>query len=75
MKIGKLSWVSPKGYGFVTLEEGGGAFVPAHVIQELNEKDSIEGRQVRVGLSQGNIGKMVIRMSLDADPLFLSSNL
>jgi len=77
MHIGKLSWVSPKGYGLVKLEGGENAFVPAHIIEEHTEerRKEMTGKRVRVGLSQGSIGKVVTYMHLETEPLFANSGI
>lgn len=56
MKAGKLTWVSPKGYGFVSLEDGGKAYAPAHLVTGLGLQ---EGQNVKVKVERGNLGDAV----------------
>jgi len=72
MRIGKLSWVSPKGYGLVELEGGENAFVPAHILEEHKE---LEGKRIRVGITQGSVGKVVTYIHEEQEPLFAHSGL
>jgi cold shock CspA family protein len=64
VKAGKVMWVSPKGYGFVTLEDGRKAYAPAHVVSSLGLQ---EGQDVRVKVEQGVLGEAVFH----AEPLDL----
>jgi cold shock CspA family protein len=38
---GKVCWVSPKGYGFVELDDGTNVFVPSHIMKEASEEQDI----------------------------------
>ena len=57
---GIVDWISPKGYGFVVLEDKRRAFLPKNLVGKLNL-----GKRVRVRISDGALGPRVVEMAPD----------
>lgn len=48
MMSGRVTWVSPKGYGFILLEDGREAYAPASLLAKIQYPK--DGRDVRVSV-------------------------